>query len=118
MPHADSAMMESCARVCHECQDACLSAIAHGLETGGEHAARDHQTLLTDCAAICGVSHNLLHRLSPQHVFTCAACAEICRRCADSCEAMAKEGDNRMDRCATACRRCAESCESMSAAAH
>jgi len=106
-------MMEQCAEICHECQDACLKAITHCLEMGGEHASREHQTMLTDCAAICGVSHGFLHRQSSHHHHTCGACAEICRACADDCERTGN-GDAVMKECALACRRCAESCEQMS----
>ena len=77
--------------------------------------SREHQTMLADCIAICGVSHNFLHRQSPLHVHTCGACAEICRACADDCERMG-QGDRQMSECALACRRCAESCERMSSA--
>ncbi len=111
----NSKSMDECARNCHECLDACLKTIAHCLGRGGEHASREHQTLLTDCAAICAVSHGFLHRQSSQHQHTCRACAEICRACAEHCEKMGK-GDDVMMECAQACKRCAESCERMSAA--
>lgn len=115
MPHLDHNMMEECAKICHECQDACLRTIVHCLDLGGEHASRHHQTLLTDCAAICGVSHGFLHRQSPLHVHTCRACAEVCRACAEDCERVGN-GDNVMRECARMCRRCAESCERMAVA--
>jgi len=99
--------MEACAHICHECQE----------DLGGEHASREHQTLLADCVAICGVSHNLLHRQSPQHILTCPACAEICARCAEDCERMGKD-DAQVRECAKACRLCAESCEGMASAVH
>lgn len=107
--------MEMCAHLCHECQDVCLRTIVHCLDLGGPHAARDHQTLLTDCAAICGLSHGLLHRQSPQHVLTCHACAEICRLCADDCERVGN-GDPTMQACARLCRKCSESCAQMAGA--
>ena len=111
----DRTMMERCAQICHECQDVCLEAVPHSLDLGGSWATREHQTLLADCIAICGVSHNLLHRQSPQHTHTCRACAEICHTCADECDRMAR-GDRLMQECADACRRCAESCDRMAAA--
>lgn len=49
------------------------------------------------------------------HGVICGACAEICRRCADSCESMGE--DEQMKRCAEICRRCADSCEAMASAA-
>jgi hypothetical protein len=108
----DPNAMEACAKICHECQDSCLRTIVHCLDLGGPHAAKDHQTMLTDCAAICGLSHNFLHRQSPQHHHTCRACAEICRACAEDCDRIA-EGDRPMQECAQACRRCADACERM-----
>lgn len=114
MPH-DAGRIEACAHLCHECQDVGLRTIVHCLDLGGEHASRAHQTFMTDCAAICGLSHNLLHRQSPQHIHACRACAEICRACAEDCERMA-ENDRQMRDCAALCRRCAESCERMAGA--
>ena len=108
-------MMERCAEVCHECNDACLRLIGHCLDLGGAHASREHQTMLADCAAICAVSHSFLHRKSPLHVHTCGACAEVCRACAEDCERLA-EGDREMEECAAMCHRCAESCARMSGA--
>jgi hypothetical protein len=105
--------LERCAEICHECEDACLRTIVHCLERGGEHASRGHQTLLTDCAALCGLSHELLHRQSARHLLTCRACAAVCRECAGECDRMG-QGDAEMGSCARACRRCAEACEKMS----
>ncbi len=108
----DTKAMEACAQHCHECQDACLRTSVHCLDMGGPHASREHQTILMDCAAICGVSHNFLHRQSSLHVHTCRACAEVCRACAADCDRIG-DGDRTMQECAQACRRCAESCEHM-----
>lgn len=107
------AQMEHCAELCHECQDECLRTIVYCLGLGGEHASLEHQTLLADCVAICGTSHNMLHRRSPRHVHTCRACAQICAECARHCERFAQ--DETMKRCADVCRHCAEACEAMSA---
>ncbi|HEX8876436.1 MAG TPA: four-helix bundle copper-binding protein [Phycisphaerales bacterium] len=112
MSPIDPKKMEHCAHVCHECQDACLRTIVHCLDLGGEHAAREHQVMLMDCAAICQLSHNFLHRHSSHHKLTCAACAEVCRACAEGCEKLGKE-DYTMSECAAVCRRCAESCDRM-----
>lgn len=116
MPVDRSSRMDECARMCHECLDTCLKTIVHCLDRGGEHASREHQTMLTDCAAICTASHGFLHRRSAQHVHTCRACAEICRACAEDCERVGS-GDEMMQRCAEVCRRCADSCEKMAGAA-
>jgi hypothetical protein len=115
MHRTDPKMLEQCAELCHECQDTCLRTMIHCQDLGGEHAGRHHQTMLADCIAICGVSHNLLHRQSPLHVHTCRACAEICRACAEDCERLAGS-DREMLECAKVCRKCSESCERMAGA--
>lgn len=110
MPIANT--MEQCAQVCHECQDACLRTIVHCLELGGEHVTKEHQTLLTDCASICGLVHGFMHRQSPRGAQICLECAEICRGCAEDCDRIGHD-DSLMHECARVCRRCAEVCENM-----
>ncbi|MCC6678310.1 MAG: four-helix bundle copper-binding protein [Phycisphaerales bacterium] len=105
--------LEKCAHICHECEDACLGLIPHGLARGGAHAGDEHIGMLIDCAVICNASHSFLHRRSLMHRETCRACAAICEACAEDCERIA-HGDALMTRCAEACRRCAESCRRMS----
>ena len=115
MPHQNMKMMEECARICHECEDACLRTIVHCLDLGGDHASREHQTALADCAGICGFVHGFMHRESPHAVHLCRECAEICRACADSCQSIGN-GDAAMSQCAQTCRRCADACEQMAGA--
>jgi hypothetical protein len=109
---SNSVEMERCAHACHECQDVCLALLPHCLERGGEHAALEHINILLDCIAICGVSHNLLHRKSSLHMETCRACAAICTRCAEDCDRLGD--DPQMRRCVDECRRCASLCKEMS----
>ena len=61
---------------------------------------------------ICATSADAMLRGTSVHNVICGACAEICRQCADACDAM---NDPEMARCAEACRRCAESCSTMAA---
>jgi hypothetical protein len=105
--------LERCAHICHECQDACLTLIPHCLSLGGEHASSSHINTLLDCVAICGASHNLLHRGSALHAHTCRACAEICEACEEACLRIGKD-DEMMKKCAEACGRCAAACREMS----
>lgn len=105
--------LEKCAHLCHECEDACLALIPHGLARGGEHASNDHIGRLLDCVAICSASRNLLRRRSVMHRETCRACAAICEACAEECD-RAGPGDGAMANCAAICRRCAEHCRHMS----
>lgn len=111
MPHGSrNEEMQRCIDECKNCHDVCLETIAHCLEMGGEHAEPAHIRLLADCAEICQTSANFMIRGSDVHGFTCAACAEICDRCARECE---RFDDDFMKQCAEACRRCAESCREM-----
>ena len=59
------------------------------------------------------ISRGLMRRGVDVHAHTCAACAEICLHCAESCDDFGS--DPRMSHCADVCRRCAESCRSMAA---
>lgn len=107
--------METCARLCHACQDECLGMIRPCLELGGRHASPDHQTLLLDCAQVCHLCENLMHRQSEHAAVMCRGCAEVCRACATSCRDLAAGGGDyaRHEHCAEICQRCAQACEQM-----
>ena len=107
-----SADMEQCIQECLNCYSLCTATAAHCLGMGGQHASRQHQTTLLDCAKACETSAEFMLRGSPIHARTCAVCAEACRACEQACRSMA-DGDQVMLQCAEACRRCAESCERM-----
>lgn len=109
----DEAMLQ-CIELCTDCHKACMQTIPYCLQAGGKHAAPNHLRLMIDCAEICQTSANFMLRGSDLHSHTCAACAVVCQRCAQDCEALA-DGDNRMAACAEMCRRCAESCRKMGA---
>lgn len=115
MPHATkSTAMDACITACRDCEQACLETHEHCLELGGEHASKEHITLLSDCAQICATSAAFMMRGSQHHTGVCGACAEVCDACAESCESMGG-GDETMKRCAEACRTCAEECRKMAA---
>lgn len=101
--------MEQCIQNCLECHRVCLECVPHCLDMGGEHAGREHQVLLQDCAEICQTSAVFMLRGSQFHARTCGVCAELCQVCGDQCGRMAG-GDDHMTRCAEACRQCAASC--------
>lgn len=106
--------LEQCIEDCTECHRVCLATARYCLDQGGEHAEPEHVSLLLDCAQICATSADFMIRKSELHGLTCGTCAEICRRCAESCERMTS--GSLMRECAEVCRRCAESCEQMAAA--
>ena len=107
-----SSELDKCAQMCLECYQICAKTISYCLSKGSKHAELKHITLLEDCAKICATSADFLIRGSELHAYTCAACAEICERCAKECKQMS---DNKKCECADTCARCAESCRSMSA---
>src|SRR3546814_9126834 len=87
---------QSCIELCQKCHDTCLETlVGHCLPMGGKHVEQTHVRLMLDCIDICRTSADFMHRSSPMHTLTCAACAEICEACAKSCDAV---GD--MDACA------------------
>lgn len=96
-----------CAQECEHCAEACLS------ERDVAKMA-DCIRLDNDCAEICWTAAAYMSRGSQ---FS----QEICRICADICEACGKEcRKHKMDycqRCADECERCAEECRQMAGAA-
>ncbi|HEX5385335.1 MAG TPA: four-helix bundle copper-binding protein [Gemmatimonadales bacterium] len=104
--------MQDCIANCTECHNICAATAGHCLDMGGQHASRQHQTTLLDCAQICATSAEFMLRQSELHSSVCGVCAEACRRCADDCERMAN-GDGMMQQCAQVCRRSQHSCERM-----
>jgi serine/threonine protein kinase len=57
---------------------------------------------------MCRLNADLMLMGSPLYHNICGLCAELCTRCAESCETLGSE--LRLKVCAGACRRCAESC--------
>ena len=104
---------EKCIKDGAECAKVCSRCSYHCLEMGGDHASKDHQRIMHDCAAICDMAVGFMVRESDHAAHLCRECAEICRACAESCERLAN-GDSMMTECAETSRRCADSCESMS----
>jgi hypothetical protein len=117
MPHSTqmSTEIRECIDSCLNCHAACIETATHCLELGGEHASKEHQTLLADCAQACSTSADFMLRMSPQHARYCEICAELCRACAEECDRVGGN-DSTMRQCADQCRACAKSCESMTAA--
>lgn len=103
--------LRECIQVCNDCHDICEETILHCLETGGEHAKRNHIRIMLDCAEICHTSAEFMVRRSDFHGQVCGACADVCESCAEECERF--DNDPMMQRCAQACRTCAESCSEM-----
>ena len=110
--HHPATEMQQAIENCASCRAICEQTLSYCLKKGGKHAEPSHLQLLRDCLEICVASSGFMLRDSAFHHLTCGACAEICARCAESCEKM--PNDAQMKACAEACRRCAESCGKMS----
>lgn len=104
--------MEECIENCTECHRICLESIEYCLRMGDKHADAAHILLLTDCAQICQAAADFMIRGSQLHHQICAACAEVCERCADDCASLGA-ADEQMQECAELCAVCEESCAEM-----
>jgi len=94
---------------CLDCRSSCWNTVTYGLQKGGNHAEQAHIRLLLDCAEICETSANFMLRTSPLHPRTC----EVYDRVAAPKDLRIGD-DAQMKACADICRRCAESCRQMS----
>ena len=104
--------MQECIKLSWECRARCQNALySYCLPKGGRHAEAEYVKLMTDCIQACQVAADFMSRDSRLHTSECAACADVCDACAQSCGRL---GDAEMKRCADICRRCAEACRKMS----
>jgi|SRR5579875_783569 len=107
--------VKACIELCKECHAMCESTIQYCLQLGGPHVEASHLRLMRDCAQICQTGTDFMLRGSPLHTLVCGVCAQICLRCAESCEHVGP-GDAQMKACADLCRQCAQSCQQMAQA--
>lgn len=103
--------MQQCIHQCHDCETTCQLTLMYGLRQGGTYAEAAHIRLLLDCLALCQTCTGRLSRDSEFAGRYCTLCADVCDRCAASCEQFA--GDAQLVACAASCRRFAESCRAM-----
>ena len=101
-------VMADCISNCTACESLCIETLAHCHVKGGRFAKPKLVSLLAVCADICALSARTLQRGSEAHVFICAACAEICERCAQSCAEF--PDDALLRACASACTMCGRCC--------
>lgn len=99
-----------CIDDCGKCHDACLETSMLCLEQGGQYAGPSHLRLLRETAEICQTGAYFLLLGSEFEDEVCDLVAQICTRCAQSCE---KLGEQFMQECAAACRKCADSCRTI-----
>ena len=106
MEHSHYECIKSCIEcmtVCRQCAKACLR------EENLEELARCIQ-LDMECAGMCSAAAEQMSFESDQHKELCRLCAEACDACAAECE---KHTHDHCRECAEACRRCAEECRKM-----
>lgn len=106
--------IKACHALCQECNHICSVALSYCLQKGGKHAEATYIKALLDCVEVCQTSANFMARGSDVHRKICGVCADICEKCAVSCEQV-DPNDEMMKHCAEICRRCAASCHKMAA---
>lgn len=94
-----------------DCYRVCEETIQYCSQKGGKHTDPQHIQALTDCKEACKMAANFMIRGSELHGKVCGVCADACKRCAESCEAMGD--DEQMKKCAEICRKCEASCRPM-----
>ncbi|MBP0600648.1 hypothetical protein J8I26_21220 [Herbaspirillum sp. LeCh32-8] len=104
--------VDSCQQACLHCHEVCRK-IAFDVSAGAGQGMRlDDVRLLFECAELCQLSANWQLSGSQYCRQICAVCAQLCRECESRCA-----GKMNMEECEYVCRRCAESCEAMAAMA-
>jgi hypothetical protein len=104
---------ESCLRACNACADACDDCSTACLKEPDIRSMAECIRLDLDCAAICRLAAGFMARGSARATEICRLCADICEACAAECQ---KHPADHCQRCAEACRSCAAECNKMSSA--
>lgn len=106
MPHQPNAT--AIIHALHDCYSSCLETFAlHCTKHGGKHMAREHIRRMLSCIDMCALTADFLLRRSPLVQELCDLCAEVCKQCATSCDAM---DDPYMRQCARLCEEAAHAC--------
>jgi hypothetical protein len=101
-----------CIEECERCHRMCLrTAMTHCLEQGGSCLEPPHLRVMLACAELCRTTADSMLAGYSLYEELCAACARVCRDCAESCERIGE-----LDECVQACRRCMESCARLTGA--
>ena len=101
--------MDQAIRDSLDCYRVCVETFVYCIKKGGKHADPDHLTVLNDCMEICNLNASFMIRNSIFSGRTAELCADICEKCAVSCEAI-DSADVQMKACAETCRNCSRSC--------
>lgn len=93
---------EACgAKMCKECISLCTKQLASFKKKGGKYATAERIQLMNDCIAACK------KREKDSSAEAAKACADICNKCAASCEELR---DPDLNECINSCKRCAQVC--------
>lgn len=88
-----------------------METISYCYELGNEYAGSAHMRLLYDCAQLCATLQDTATLHSPSSIPMSLVVAEVCKRCAKSCESF--KGDRPMEKCGRVCRSCADACSAL-----
>lgn len=100
---------DSCKGDCGACARICEETLKYFNEKGGKYTDSKRVQLITDCIAICKLSADFKERKSEFAGSIQKACAEICAKCAKSCEEL---NDDKLKDCIAKCNNCAQMCDS------
>ncbi len=101
---------DACAGDCKSCYTMCEEKLDYFLKKGGKHADPARVQLMRDCIAICKTNEDFKTRGSANAALIAKACADICTKCAKSCEEL---GDDSLKDCIAMCKKCSDSCKTM-----
>lgn len=96
---------------CMSCSSMCEETIAYCMDMPGSMMDATNLRVLMDCAAITRVCAEMMCRMSPMHPQMCDMCARACTACAEMSAKM--PDDAQLSKLAEMCRTCADSCQAM-----
>ncbi|MGN6546412.1 MAG: four-helix bundle copper-binding protein [Aureliella sp.] len=102
---------QSCIQACIECAQACEHCATACLSERDVAKMAPCIRLDRDCAGMCWQAAAFMSRDSQFAQELCRVCADVCEACGAECR---KHKMDHCQRCADACERCAEECRRMS----
>ena len=106
-----AAAMRACIDECQKCHTVCLTTAAELSHDPARLRSSPAQILaMLDAAQICATTADFMVRGSAHHAEMCRLCADICEACIRACKGMPG-----METCVAACVSCAKRCRTMAA---
>lgn len=103
--------MSYCINMCATCYKECLETLHHCLGQKRTHFQGKHLELLQICAESCDLALKMMVADMEFHRQSCELCFEVCFACAEECEKISE--DEVLLHTAEICRKCGESCRAM-----